>query len=273
MTPLVRAEGLSIRIGGKLLVDRVSLSIGAGETIAVVGPNGAGKSTLLRALAGEIAACAGSVALKGHALDAIPPRELALHRAVLSQNTVVSFPFSVAEVVGMGWSDGAGRPPPALIGEALAAVGLDGWQGRVIGTLSGGEQQRVHFARALMQVARGERAHGPGVLLLDEPTASLDLRHQLDIVAAAQACAARGVAVVAVVHDLNLAALWADRVLMLAGGRVVAQGSPERTITEAMVRRVFGVASAVSQVPSDAARPFVLPHGALRCDVDSAVTG
>ena len=202
---VITASAVTVRIGTKTLLDGVSLSVAPGEVVALVGPNGAGKSTLLRVLAGELRPASGTVMLKGRALEAYPPRALALHRAVLSQSTHVAFPFTVGEVVRMGAGDRGGSAIDALADVALADVDLSLFGERMITTLSGGEQQRAHFARVLVQLAIGEDAHGPGLLLLDEPTASLDLKHQLDMLEAVGRCARRGVAVVAILHDLNLA--------------------------------------------------------------------
>ena len=182
---------MTVRAGARAILDAVSLAIAPGETVALVGPNGAGKSTLLRVLSGELAADAGTVVLKGREPRAYEPRVLALHRAVLSQHTSVAFPFSVAEVVRMGAGDRRGAAVEPLVDAALAEVDLAGFRERIITTLSGGEQQRAHFARVLVQLACGEAAHGPGVLLLDEPTASLDLRHQLDVLDGDAAAAPR----------------------------------------------------------------------------------
>ncbi len=256
-------QNLSVKIGAKRLLDGVSFSVAQGETVAVIGPNGAGKSTLLRALSGEIAPSDGAVLLGGRAPQAWQPRELALRRAVLSQHVAVTFPFTVLEIVRMGAGDRRGKSIDAMAEAALAAVDLAGFHSRIIGTLSGGEQQRVHFARVMVQLACGEEAHGPGILLLDEPTASLDLRHQLDLVAVAQQCAARGTTVIAIVHDLNLAALMAERVIVLANGRLAADGPPAVTINDATLSDVFGVSSAVGLTPQ-AGAPFVLPHRAER---------
>ncbi len=263
MSAVIEAESVSVHVGGKALLDGVSLSIAAGETVALVGPNGAGKSTLLRTLSGEIAPGAGTVRLKGREVRSYGPRLLALHRAVLSQSVTVAFPFSVAEVVRMGAGERRGPGVDAMVDRALAEVDLAGFRDRIIGTLSGGEQQRAHFARVMVQLACGEAAHGPGVLLLDEPTASLDLRHQLDIVAAARRCVGRGVTVVAILHDLNLAALFADRIMVLHQGRLACEGAPAQIVTDDMVERVFGVRSAVGRVPANA-MPFVLPHHAAK---------
>lgn len=263
MNAAVETGDLSVRAGHKTLLDCVSLSIAAGEAVALVGPNGAGKSTLLRALSGEIAPSGGSVLIWGRRPLSYKPRALALRRAVLSQSVSVTFPFSVGEVVRMGAGERAGRAVETLVDAALAEVDLDGFRDRIIGTLSGGEQQRAHFARILVQLAIGEAACGPGLLLLDEPTASLDLRHQLDIVAAAHRRSARGVTVIAVMHDLNLAALLAPRVVVLGGGRVAADGPVGTTITDGMLCGIFGVASAVGRVPPPEL-PFVLPQGARK---------
>jgi iron complex transport system ATP-binding protein len=263
MTAVIETQQLSVRIGPKTLLDRVSLSIAQGESLALVGPNGAGKSTLLRTLSGEIIPSAGIVDLRGQPPRSYRPYRLALHRAVLSQHVAVAFPFSVAEIVHMGAGSARGPKVDALVEAALAEVDMADMRERIIGTLSGGEQQRVHFARVMVQLACGEEEHGPGILLLDEPTASLDLRHQLDLVAVAKQCAARGTTTIAIVHDLNLAALMAERVIVLGHGRLAADGAPADTINDDTLSRVFGVSSAVGRMP-DAGVPFVLPHRAER---------
>jgi iron complex transport system ATP-binding protein len=263
MTPAIEARAVSVQIGAKRLLDRVSLAVAPGEVIALVGPNGAGKSTLLRTLSGEFAPTEGTVVLKGREPRAWGPRALARQRAVLSQSIAVTFPFTVAEIVRMGAGDLRGAKVEELVDAALAEVDLAGFRSRIIGTLSGGEQQRAHFARVLVQLAVGEQVSGPGILLLDEPTASLDLRHQLDLVAAARRCADRGVTVVAIVHDLNLATLLARRIIVLEQGRVATDGSPRDSINEDVLQRVFGVVSAVDRVPQPDL-PFVLPQGARK---------
>lgn len=262
MTAAIEVGHVAVRIGTKTLLADVSLSIAPGESVALVGPNGAGKSTLLRVLSGELAPSEGTVKLKGREPQSYRPRELALERAVLSQSITVSFPFTVREIVRMGAGE-RGAAADKLVDMALAEVDLTGFQNRIIGTLSGGEQQRAHFARVLVQLACGEMERGPGILLLDEPTASLDLRHQLDIVAAARTRTGDGATVVTILHDLNLAALLAHRVIVLGGGHVVADGPPADTITDALLSDVFGVMSAVSTTPIDAT-PFVLPHSARK---------
>jgi iron complex transport system ATP-binding protein len=178
---------------------------------------------------------------------------------VLSQNISVAFPFTVAEVVRMGAGDRRGLKVETLVTNALAELHLDGMRDRVITTLSGGEQQRAHFARVLVQLACGEDANGPGVLLLDEPTASLDLRHQLDLLAATRRCAARGITVIAILHDLNLATLFAKRIVVLDCGHIAADGSPQETITSAVLESVFRVTTIIGHTPPPG-MPFILPH-------------
>jgi iron complex transport system ATP-binding protein len=162
----------------------------------------------------------------------------------------------------MGAGDRRGARIEELVAGALAEVDLPGFAERTITTLSGGEQQRAHFARVLVQLACGEALHGPGVLLLDEPTASLDMRHQLDLLAATRRCAGRGVTVIAILHDLNLATLFAQRVVVLDRGRVAAAGAPHETITDAILAQVFRVSAAIGRVPASGV-PFVLPHAMM----------
>jgi iron complex transport system ATP-binding protein len=259
---VIEALDITVRIGPKTLLDRVTLRIGPGETVALVGPNGAGKSTLLRALSGDIEPQFGSVILRGRPLVDYAPGALARHRAVLAQSIAVSFPFTVEEIVRMGAGGRHNARVDADIAEALAAVDMAGFEGRIVTTLSGGEQQRVHCARVLVQLASGESEHGPGLLLLDEPTASLDLRHQIELLSGMRTRAARGTAIVAVLHDLNLAALFAQRIVALSEGRVAADGAVAEIVSDGLLRDVFGVNVPVGRMPPPG-MPFVLPHAAI----------
>jgi iron complex transport system ATP-binding protein len=257
---ILEATDLVAVAGDRRILDGVSLVLNPGEVVVVVGPNGAGKSTLLRILAGELRPHRGRVTIDGRDLARYGPRELAQRRAVLSQSIAVTFPFTLADVIAMGAGDGRGPTVDALVRGAIDEVDLCGFEDRIFSTLSGGEQQRGHFARVLVQMACGEARHGPGVLLLDEPTSSLDLRHQLALAASAKRCAARGVAVLAIIHDLNLAALLGDRIVVLGGGRLMAEGEPADVVNEDLLQEVFGVRGAVGQIPLG--KPFVLPHAA-----------
>lgn len=256
---MISATDVTFRIGAATLLDKISLSIQGGESVALVGPNGAGKSTLLKVLSGELRPTSGQVLIKGHASGHYRPQELAAHRAVLSQIITLTFPYTVEEVVRMGAGDRKTARVAREVDAALHAVDLAGYRDRIMTTLSGGEQQRVHFARILVQLAYGEAEHGPGILMLDEPTASLDLRHQLDLLRLARERAGKGTAVIAVLHDLNLATLFASRIVMLDRGRVAVDGTAAETITDEWLERVFKVSTAVGRVPASGV-PFVLPH-------------
>jgi iron complex transport system ATP-binding protein len=256
---VIRLEAVRVRRGGRAILDGVTLAARPGEVLAVIGPNGAGKSTLLRLASGELAPDEGDALLDGAAMRSFDARGLAERRAVLPQSFALSFPFTVRELVVLGVE--AGRPgadPRSLPEAAMQAVGLAGYGARLMPTLSGGERQRAHLARALAQVWTPVLDGRPRLLLLDEPTASLDLKHQIDTLALARRYAAGGGAVLAVLHDLNLASAFADRVAALADGRLVACGPPQAVITTALLRAVFGVARSVYARPDG--RPFVLPH-------------
>jgi iron complex transport system ATP-binding protein len=253
---MLEATDISLTRGGNVILDRVTLRVAPGETVAIVGPNGAGKSTLLHVLSGEAKPDEGHVHLAGKPVASYRSRDLALRRAVLAQHVQVTFPFSVDEIVRMGAGERRGTFVEQQAERALRATETAHLRDRIIGTLSGGEQQRVHIARILVQVACGRAAIGPGFMLLDEPTSSLDMRHQIDLARLAMAYAAEGTGVIAVLHDLNLAAQFAQRVVLMDGGRIVADAPAREAITEEIVGRVFRLKDAVKQ---GAERPYVLP--------------
>ncbi|MES2601318.1 MAG: heme ABC transporter ATP-binding protein [Pseudomonadota bacterium] len=252
---MIEADAICMKVRQATLLDNVSVQLRGGETVAIVGPNGAGKSTLLRLLSGDLRCTGGGVRLKGRDLASFSSRELANHRVMLSQHVNVSFPFTVEEIVAMGAGDRPRAAAAPLVDAAIAELDLTPFRHRELPTLSGGEQQRAHFARVLVQLACGEAEHGPGVLLLDEPTSSLDLRHQINLVETAKSRARTGTAVVAVLHDLNLAVRFADRIIVLRKGIVAADGSPAETITDSMIRDVFEVETSIG---SEDGQPFVL---------------
>lgn len=252
---LIEADAVCMKVRQATLLDRVSAQVHGGETVAIVGPNGAGKSTLLRLLSGDLRCTGGGVRLKGRDLASFSSRDLANHRVMLSQHVNVSFPFTVEEIVAMGAGDRPRSIAAPLVDAAIAELDLTPFRHRELPTLSGGEQQRAHFARILVQLACGEAEQGPGVLLLDEPTSSLDLRHQINLVETAKRRARTGTAVVAVLHDLNLAVRFAERIIVLRKGTVAADGSPAKTITNEMIRDVFDVETSIG---SEDGQPYVL---------------
>ena len=258
MSTMLRAGAVSLRIGNTKLVDGIDLDISGGEMVAIVGPNGAGKSTLLRMLSGDLRPTEGRVSFRQRDIGEYSSRELALYRAMLSQHVHVSFPFTVEEIVEMGAGERSRASARGLVEAALDEVGLQRFRGRQLPTLSGGEQQRAHFARVLVQLACGEAMHGPGLLLLDEPTSSLDLRHQIDLVESARRRAQGGTAVVAILHDINLAMRFADRILLLHQGRLAADGDRRDTITAEAIRHIFEVDVAIRH--TDDGVPYLLPQ-------------
>lgn len=254
---MLEAGAASVRIRQATLLRDISLAFRGGETVAIVGPNGAGKSTLLRVLSGDQRCSGGQIYLKGRPLHSFQPRELAHHRAMLSQHVNVSFPFRVEEIILMGAGELARITALPIVDAAIEELGLNSLRDRELTTLSGGEQQRAHFARVLVQLACGERIHGPGILLLDEPTSSLDLRYQIGLLEIAKHRASEGYAVIAVLHDLNLAVRFADRIIVINEGRIHADGKTAETITTGLINDVFKVETAVGY---DDGHPFVLPQ-------------
>ncbi|GHF85507.1 hemin import ATP-binding protein HmuV [Deinococcus ficus] len=245
--PPLSVTDLSFTVAGRDLLRELSFHLAAGEVLAVLGRNGAGKSTLLRHLTGELGQ--GGVQLFGQPLRAVNRAEAARRRAVLPQHTAASFAFEVLDVVLLGRIPHGQRETThdrRVAAECLARVGLAGYETRNIQTLSGGEQQRVHLARTLAQL---HGVTGDRVLLLDEPTASLDLAHQHATLRLARTLGREGVGVLAVLHDLNLAAQYADRVLVLSGGRIVACDRPAAALTGETIRAAYGHEVIVTQHP------------------------
>lgn len=243
--PLLQVRGLAWGRGRRTLLAGIDLELHAGESVALLGPNGAGKSSLIRLLAGEFPPVAGSIQLHGRALAAWPRRELAGFRAVLPQQHAIGFPLTVAEVVALGLPGAArGNRQHPLVAELLAWLGVAQLQHRRFPTLSGGEQQRVQLARVLAQVWHAERAP---LLLLDECTSALDPAHQHRVLAAIHTLTRRGFGALWAVHDLNLAARYADRVLLFCQGRLVAHGRPAEVLTPAHLAAVYGVEAEVGQ--------------------------
>jgi len=238
MSARLAATEVTARIGagGPPILEDVSIELNAGEIHALVGPNGAGKSTLFSVLAGDIAPESGTVELDGRPLSTIHPRDLARSRAVLLQQNTVSFPFSAEQVVRMGrapWARTALEEGDDIaVATAMIATEVDALAHRSVSSLSGGERARVALARVLAQ--------STPIVLLDEPTASLDLKHHEDAMRLVRSRADAGATVAVVLHDLNAALAHADRVTLLAFGRVVASGSPTEVLTAETIELVYG---------------------------------
>ena len=246
----LEADNLHFRIGSQVLLEQMNLHLRAGECLAVVGPNGAGKTTLFRLLSGELEPSRGCVRFNGRELPRWPLAQLARMRSVLPQSPSLQFAFSVQEVVTMGRMPHAtGRArDSAIVDEVMALCDLERFAGRPYTALSGGERQRVQLARVLAQVwqpvVEGER-----LLLLDEPTSALDLSHQLELMQLVRQVSGSGITVLVILHDLNLAARFADRILMLDQGRAVALGEPADVLRPDLIEAVFRVQARVIEHP------------------------
>ena len=254
---MLEIRNLSVRLGRRTVLEDVTLSARPGELLAICGANGAGKSTLLKAVLDEVPA-QGTIRLNGHQVGQSRPEALAPQRAVLPQDTDVAFSFTLAEVVSMGREAGDFAAQPEVDRLALAAVGLQGREHDDFRTLSGGERQRGHLARALAQVWEPVGPQGPRWLMLDEPVASLDLGHQLKVMQLARSFADAGGGVVAIMHDLNLSAMFADRMAFLIDGRLAALGPPAEVMTGPLLERAYGCTVALDRVPVSG--PWLLPQ-------------
>ncbi|MEB8385666.1 heme ABC transporter ATP-binding protein [Rhodobacteraceae bacterium KMM 6894] len=256
----LNANQIRVSYGQREVLRAVTLTAAPGEITAIVGPNGSGKSTLLGAITGSLP-YQGRVDLNGRDIATLKPWELAAQRAVLPQASRVAFPFSVIEVVRLGLQQGTAGDRSEVPMQALARVGLAHYANRTFQELSGGEAQRAMLARVLAQVWTPVQNAQPRWLLLDEPVSSLDIAHQLQVMEIARDFAHAGGGVIAVMHDLNLTALYADRVAVLAEGQCLAFGRPGEVLTDEILSRAYGCALRVS-VPPPSGIPYILPHAA-----------
>ncbi len=244
---MIEFEDVGVKLGDETVFDGVSMSVPEGQFFALVGPNGAGKTTLLRTCNGLLSPAEGTVFLDGTDARSLSARSIARLVATVPQETQLAFDFDVADVVAMGRTPHRSRFATATdadrtaVESALERTETARFSDRAVGKLSGGERQRVIFARALAQKTP--------ILLLDEPTASLDINHQIRTLSMARSLAGEGKTVVAAIHDLDLAARFCDRLALLADGKVVAVGSPETVITAERLERTFGVRTAVGRNP------------------------
>lgn len=233
------AKGVNVSLGGRAVLQDISLSLSTGHLVALVGPNGAGKTTLLRALAGLIPA-SGEIEIGGRALASLSLRERAKRFAYLPQGHIVHWPLASRDIVALGRYPHGATDPARLsprdaeaVARAMQAADVVQFADRRAAELSGGERSRVALARVLATEAP--------VILADEPTSSLDPRHQLDVMQTLRKAADSGVLVIVVTHDLGLAARFADRVLVMSAGRLVSQGKPVEALSEQVLADVFRV--------------------------------
>ncbi|MBO6577118.1 MAG: ABC transporter ATP-binding protein [Rhodothermales bacterium] len=241
---MLSAEQVTVSLSERRILHGVDLDVGAGEWVGIVGPNGAGKTTLIRALGGLIP-FDGQVTLDGRPIQAWPSRERARRIALVSQTVTLAFDFTVRDLVLLGrsphhgWLEPLGRADHEHASRALESVDLAGFEDRSVLTLSGGERRRALLAQALAQDAP--------VLLLDEPTSHLDVQHQFAFMSCVRDLVDAGRSVVGVFHNLELAARFSDRILVLQSGKVAAHGLPAEALSQEVIRTVFSMAAEISE--------------------------
>lgn len=261
MTAILSARTASYSLRHRSLVDAVSLNVEAERMTVLIGPNGAGKSTLVRLMSGELRPTSGAILFEGQDLSRFSPERLALRRTVMTQAIQVSSAFLTHEIVRLGVDGigrGSARERARIIEQCLALADVLPLATQSYATLSGGEQRRVQFARALAQIEAARTVHDRQALLLDEPVANLDLPHQLALLDAARTIARRGVAVLAVLHDFNLASHYADVLALMNKGAIVACGDPVNVQRSALLSDVFAVDLAVGNTLASE-KPLVIP--------------
>jgi len=249
----IQANSIDINLNNRSILKDVSLSVEQGEILSVIGPNGAGKSTLLKSLAGDIKPSEGEISYDRKNIDEINIQERAFTRSVMSQLQAIAFDFSVKEIIEMGWvsrgeSTYAKEFEDAVM-EVVIKCGVKNLINRNFNTLSGGEQRRIHFARTLLQLWRPSNSDDPKYLLLDEPTANLDLTYEVKLLNIVKEAASEGAGVMLVLHDLNLAAKFSDKIALLNKGSVVKTGTPKEVLNPDILSQVYDIDIKVQEDP------------------------
>lgn len=260
---MIALDHVTVERGANALLRDATLAVEPGAFTAILGANGAGKTSLVRVMSGEWTPTRGAVTWAGRPMAEEDRALIARRRAVVSQHTPVTFPFRAMELVLLGRLPHARYPADSDIAVATAAMeqaGIASHARRRVDTLSGGERQRVYVARAIAQLHEARRV-GAGLLLLDEPTAHLDLAHQERTLGIARTLAGEGLTVVAVLHDVNLAAAYADRIVLMKHGRLLAVGTPSDVLTPALLREALGVS--LDEIRRPGAPSVFVPHSVL----------
>lgn len=249
---LLIAKQLSFRIDDKTILNTLDLNLPQGKITMLIGPNGAGKSTLMRILSGYLSASAGECLFRERKLTEYTPAELAQYRAVMRQHSQLNFPFSVEDVIKMGGYHRRHSDVEGYLPTILALTDCDSLKNKPYRQLSGGEQQRTQLARALLQL--WDNTMQGKLLFLDEPTSALDLYHQQQCLRLMrQLCQEKGLTVCCVLHDLNLAALYGDHIVLLANQQLQAQGTPEQIICEPLIQQWYKADIQVHRHPTNQA--------------------
>ena len=249
----IRCESIDINLNKREILKNISIEVKEKEILSIIGPNGAGKSTLLRSLAGDINPTNGNIFYDETNINQIDIQERAFTRSVMSQLQPIAFDFSVKDIVEMGWID-RGESKYAdqfddAVQEVILKCGVKDLIDRNFNTLSGGEQRRIHFARTLLQLWRPSNSSDPKYLFLDEPTANLDLTYEIKLLNIVKDVAQEGAGVILVLHDLNLAAKFSDKVAILKGGLLIDIGLPKDILKSTLLSDIYEIKVEVKNDP------------------------
>ena len=249
----IKAKSIFWEVDNKRIIKDISLEINLGEVVSIIGPNGAGKSSFLNVLSGDIKPTSGSVSFDETNLKDISIQERSFMRSVMSQSQQIVYDFSVKEIIEMGWLDRGIASYSENFKEAVMKVASEcsvhDLLEQKFNTLSGGEQRRVHFARTLIQLWRPSNSHDPRYMFLDEPTANLDILHEQNLMKLVRSKAMEGIGILLILHDLNLAAKYSDKLVIFKNGSLIKSGSPEEVLQSKVLTEVYGLDMEVAKDP------------------------
>tara|TARA_B100000965_G_scaffold9105_1_gene7046 strand:- start:2179 stop:2952 length:774 start_codon:yes stop_codon:yes gene_type:complete len=249
----IKAKSIFWEVDNKRIIKDISLEISLGEVVSIIGPNGAGKSSFLNVLSGDIKPTSGSVSFDETNLKDISIQERSFMRSVMSQSQQIVYDFSVKEIIEMGWLDRGIASYSGNFKEAVMKVASECSVHNLLeqkfNTLSGGEQRRVHFARTLIQLWRPSNSHDPRYMFLDEPTANLDILHEQNLMKLVRSKAMEGIGILLILHDLNLAAKYSDKLVIFKNGSLIKSGSPEEVLQSKVLTEVYGLDMEVAKDP------------------------
>lgn len=249
----IKAKSIFWEVDNKRIIKDISLEINLGEVVSIIGPNGAGKSSFLNVLSGDIKPTSGSVSFDEINLKDISIQERSFMRSVMSQSQQIVYDFSVKEIIEMGWLDRGIASYSGNFKEAVMKVASEcsvhDLLEQKFNTLSGGEQRRVHFARTLIQLWRPSNSRDPRYMFLDEPTANLDILHEQNLMKLVRSKAMEGIGILLILHDLNLAAKYSDKLVIFKNGSLIKSGSPEEVLQSKVLTEVYGLDMEVAKDP------------------------
>ena len=249
----IKAKSIFWEVDNKRIIKDISLEISLGEVVSIIGPNGAGKSSFLNVLSGDIKPTSGSISFDETNLKDISIQERSFMRSVMSQSQQIVYDFSVKEIIEMGWLDRGIASYSGNFKEAVMKVASECSVHNLLeqkfNTLSGGEQRRVHFARTLIQLWRPSNSHDPRYMFLDEPTANLDILHEQNLMKLVRSKAMEGIGILLILHDLNLAAKYSDKLVIFKNGSLIKSGSPEEVLQSKVLTEVYGLDMEVAKDP------------------------